>query len=151
MSRPLVPIRDRLWAKVVIDKSTGCWNFTGARVPPKREYGKIGAGGGGNGWKLAHRASYEIFVGPIPTGMAIDHLCENKICVNPAHLEPVTQLVNTQRYYAKINHCKNGHPFDEANTRVTEKGYRQCRACGRDFRRKYVARRRALLGEPSSE
>ncbi len=97
----------------------------------------------------AHRWAYELLVGPIPEGLELDHLCRDRACINPAHLEPVTRrenakrgsagLINAARQRAKT-HCKNGHPFNEANTRVNRKGYRECRACAREK----MQRRRSL-------
>ncbi len=68
----------------------------------------------------------------IPDGLQIDHLCRVKCCVNPAHLEPVTQKVNFERFNALIKartHCVNGHPFNEENTHFHSRGYKQCRLC----------------------
>ena len=81
---------------------------------------------------LAHRWSYEHFVGHIPDGLTIDHLCRNRRCVRPDHLEPVTSGENTRR--AMRNTCIKGHPFDEANT-WTYRGKRYCRTCRRDRNR----------------
>ena len=83
-----------------------------------------------------HRWSYEQFVGPIPDGMQIDHLCRNRPCVRPSHLEPVTSRENTLRgegiaaRRAAQTHCKRGHEFTPENTRVDGTS-RVCRACAR--------------------
>lgn len=90
----------------------------------------------------AHRAAYMTFVGPIPHGNVIDHLCMNPLCVNPAHLEPVTQRVNVQRAveagrsngfgnWSETDACKRGHPWTPESTYITSRGKRSCRICER--------------------
>ena len=110
-----------------VRRTDGCWEWTGHCY--------------GNGYAaithdrhqmLAHRWSYEHFVGHIPDGLTIDHLCRNRRCVRPDHLEPVTSGENTRR--AMRNTCIKGHPFDEANT-WTYRGKRYCRTCRRDRNR----------------
>jgi hypothetical protein len=87
---------------------------------------------------LAHRYAYEALIGPIPAGLVIDHLCRVRRCVNPAHLEPVTNEENLSRGegYALRNGmrtaCVNGHEYTEANTYRDPKGGIRCRQCGRD-------------------
>ena len=78
---------------------------------------------------LAHRWSYEEFIGPIPDGLTIDHLCRNRGCVNPAHMEPVTGRENTRR--AMRGACVNGHRFSPENTYM-HRGKRYCRTCRRN-------------------
>jgi hypothetical protein len=87
---------------------------------------------------LVHRLAYEAFVGPIPQGYEIDHLCFVRHCCNPDHLEPVTSKTNTMRsqsparFNAEKTHCAQGHPFDLLNTiyKVGKHGHqRECRAC----------------------
>lgn len=113
--------------------------------------GKPSAHGYGYFWydgkkRLAHRFSYKHLVGPIPDGLVIDHLCRNKMCVNPRHLEPVTDRVNILRGEAPAarnvlkNQCNQGHPFDDVNTYWYPNGDRGCRTCiakwGKEWREK---------------
>lgn len=79
---------------------------------------------------MGHRFSYEHFVGPLADGFEIDHLCRNRGCVNPAHLEAVTRLENCRRgAYAQKTHCKHGHEFTPDNIYWNRGKHRQCRAC----------------------
>lgn len=87
----------RFWAKV--EKTNGCWLWTGGTA---RGYGQFRLGGGrGSKNVRAHRYAYELLVGPIPAGLEIDHTCENKLCVRPDHLEPVTKKVNLERRFKR--------------------------------------------------
>jgi hypothetical protein len=85
--------------------------------------------------RQAHRISYMAFVGLIPDGMQIDHLCRNRKCVNPMHLEAVTQRVNILRgegfsaRNARKTHCTKGHPFTEGNLYLVRGKFRRCRTC----------------------
>jgi hypothetical protein len=95
--------------------------------------------------QLGHRAFYERTVGPIASGLQLDHLCRNRACVNPQHLEQVTSRVNTMRgigitaQCAAKTHCLRGHKFDAKNTRY-DNGARACRTC--EAAKSRAARRR---------
>lgn len=136
---------ERFWAKV--DKTPLCWEWT-AHLS-RDGYGKFSA----DGRKIegAHRVAYELLVGPIPEGMQLDHVCRNRSCVRPSHLEVVTNAENQRRGIAgevlrrrllAIDECKHGHPYTPENTYVDPRtGARNCRECGRARCR---ARRRRL-------
>lgn len=100
-------------------------------------------------YRKAHRVSYEVFVGPIPDGLEMDHLCRNRACINPAHLEPVTHLENMRRsnpwHPQKAKRfCPSGHPYDERNTLISKAtGERRCRACMRAYKQRAKERKRA--------
>ncbi len=126
--RPKSPITDRI-DRLVEKADNGCWNWIGHIA--RNGYGTLCVDGKTT---AAHRASYGAFVGPIPTGLDIDHLCRNRKCCNPQHLEAVTRSVNVLRASkrgAYKTHCVHGHPYDEANTglRKDRPGQRYCRAC----------------------
>jgi hypothetical protein len=97
-----------------------------------RGYGSVTNGMGGTA--LVHRLAYEQAVGPIPFGLTIDHLCRNKLCVNPDHLEPVTNAENLRRAAAAKTHCKQGHPLSGDNLRIAVRSrgvQRECIECAR--------------------
>lgn len=127
----------RFWAKVT--KQDGCWLWSGA--PDAYGYSRFTLTHSKT--VKAHRVAYELVVGPIPDGLVIDHLCKNRACVNPAHMEPVKSGVNVMRgdslqaKNAAKQHCPKGHPYDEENTYVQKKGSRCCRECGRARNREY--------------
>lgn len=166
MTRVAQPLVERFWSKV--DRNgpvhptlgTRCWLWTGAVAG--RGYGYIALGVAGkrrNGY--GHRLAYELFVADIPAGMEIDHLCREKRCVNPAHLEPVTPAENNRRsnsrsaLNARKTHCRAGHAFDEQNT-YRHDAQRMCRQCRADTARRWRNRGksnkgRAQTGEASGQ
>ena len=119
-----------------------CWTWTGARN--SKGYGSVGVNGKS---QLAHRVAYELLVGEIPAGLQIDHLCRNKACCNPAHLEPVTAKVNTRRAIEAVSggRCKRGHAVAGPNLVIFQRGeweYRACRMCRITLQREARERKR---------
>lgn len=130
------------WARV--EKTETCWLWRGTSI--RNGYGQLS-------WhapmRLAHRYAYELLVGPIPEGLTLDHLCRVRHCVNPAHLEPVTNRVNLLRgetfvaREAAQTHCPQGHPYDLFNTYTQpSRRIRYCRECRRASVRKWRAARK---------
>ncbi len=122
----------RFWDKV--EKTDYCWNWKANKY--KDGYGQFSIG---KRKIAAHRYSYILARGDIQEDFVVDHLCGNKSCVNPLHLEVVTQKENVKRGIknrTNINktHCKRGHIFDEENTYINSKGRKVCRQCIRDKR-----------------
>lgn len=122
------------WSKVDQGSPAQCWPWLAGRTP--EGYGRVL-------WfqkqVYAHRLSYELTRGVIPPGLVIDHLCRNTTCVNPDHLEAVTQRENTLRgngiggVNAAKTHCPKGHEYTPENTYMGRYGGRSCRACKRAY------------------
>ena len=132
------PIQDRFWEKVnkngpmpeTRPELGPCWVWTAG----------LNAYGYGHFWDGdktigSHQWLYESQHGPTPSGSNLDHLCRNKPCINPHHLESVPVGANNLRgvgwgaLNARKTHCPQGHPYDEANTHIGRDGYRYCRIC----------------------
>lgn len=131
------PTRDdlaRFFAKVHVVRLTGCWLWIAACG--RSGYGSFGCGHGRTDG--AHVVSYRWFVGDIPADWEVDHLCRHPKCVNPAHLEAVTQIENMRRYFRLRTHCSRGHEFTPETTRVWSSGVgkrsRYCLICRRENR-----------------
>ena len=86
----------------------------------------------------SHRFAHQQFIGEIPKGFHVDHLCRNTNCCNPEHLEAVPPKENHRRGIKGVltTHCPQGHEYTEDNTMVSSKGWRKCRACHRDRERR---------------
>lgn len=118
-----------------VHKTASCWLWVGSIC--KDGYGKFSSEAG----SLAHRFSYTQYIGEIPKGLQLDHLCRNRCCVNPLHLEVVTSQENTNRgLRRKRDFCIHGHALDDMNTyRWTAPGgweQRTCRTCNRLIKRR---------------
>lgn len=155
-------LEERFWSKV--DRSAGpqsCWPWLAGlngygygSIIVSKSFGRI----------MAHRLAYVLMVGPIPDGMCLDHLCHSadgscalvndcphRRCVNPAHLEPVTQRENVKRGHDTApsrqrakTHCPQGHSYDEHGYQATPgRWHRKCRICQREAVRKSMAKARA--------
>lgn len=139
-----VPGVERFWSKVHRRFDHDCWGWSGVRSPSG--YSRFDEASGPT--VQAHRYAYELLVGPIPDGYQLDHLCRNRWCVNPAHLEPVTQRENLRRgegwsgVNAQKNACNYGHLFTPANTYTNYVG-RRCRECQRMRAQEYRDRKKA--------
>ena len=131
---------DRWWGSFLL--GDGCWSW----IASKNNYG-YGQFPVGYSKHAAHRMSYEMFSGPIATGMQIDHLCRNRSCVNPAHMEVVTQAENMRRgggvaaENGRRTSCRSGHAYSKENTyRWVDKygSHRRCKTCDSN---RYIANR----------
>ncbi len=142
-----IRLPDRFWGKVEACVKSGCWLWKGT----------IGNDGYGQFWLKpkkwrAHRIAYETLVSPVPADLVIDHLCRNRVCVNPAHLEPVTVRENLLRgetlaakWLARAV-CSKGHSLKEAYLR--KDGTRRCRIChaAAEYERNRSRRSRGFQG-----
>jgi hypothetical protein len=137
----------RFWSHVT--KSDGCWLWTGFK--DRDGYGKffVQTAGGRSIKAYAHRFAYEMFVGPIPAGYQVDHLCRIRDCIRFDHLEAVTPQENNRRSNslsacrARQTRCLRGHDFNDANMRINPDGRRDCRVCDREDKRLIRLRKRA--------
>lgn len=133
------PTLTRFWRKV--ERGDGCWQWIGGLNANGYGYLHYSRNTMPQRSVLAHRYAYTLLVGPIPEGLQIDHLCRNRACVNPAHLEPVTSAENTRRGLLGVPRatCPHGHPYDDENTGYRRHGDRvgqpYCKTCHRERQR----------------
>lgn len=118
---------ERFWLRV--NKTQGCWLWTGSKDPYGYGYLKVGR----KGRVIGHRLSYELAKGPISKDKEIDHLCHNPGCVNPSHLEAVSHAENIRRGLALRKTCPRGHPLEPGNLVLSKyaRGDRNCLICYR--------------------
>lgn len=126
----------RLTSRTEVDEA-GCWLWQGPVMP--NGYGQANAWG--KVW-LVHRLAYTVMVDAIPAGLQIDHTCRKRNCINPGHLEPVTQAENLRRQGAAVTSCPNGHPYTPENTYRSPgtPNCRRCRQCARARNARKAAR-----------
>lgn len=118
----------RFWPRVNKNGPNGCWEWTGAL----NNYG-YGAFSIGRPMYPAHRVAYVLILGPVPSNHPLDHLCRNRKCVNPDHLDAVPQKINMQRgWWGTKEHCIHGHLYTPENTYVATDGHRTCRTCRKE-------------------
>lgn len=148
-------IRIRLVNNIIVNN--GCWIWQGSKN--KGGYGLSFIFENNQSRTIfAHRLSYEVFIGVIPKGLVIDHLCRNRSCINPEHLEPVTVKINTNRGIGSWanrlprTYCKYGHKLTKLNTRYTsdKPGYKICRICAAKANKEYRLRRKNAIKSQST-
>lgn len=138
----------RFWSKVRIIRGVGCWVWQGCQ--DSKGYGYFGL----NGQRYhSHRISFAFFRGPLTSELVLDHVCRNPSCVNPQHLELVTERENILRgtgpsaINAAKQTCTQGHEFTDENTGMRDKinrTGRYCRTCSRSRARAYYYRNRSI-------
>lgn len=130
MAKKLISDEERFFRSIV-ELENGCWQWR--LMPDPDGYGHFVTGSATDGSRfrwLAHRWAFAFYIGRLFSNLTIDHLCRNRMCVNPFHLEQVTSRTNTQRgERATATHCKRGHPFSGFNLMFQSEGKRRCRTC----------------------
>lgn len=127
--RPVAAAEKRFWSRV--DKTeSGCWEWTAGKLASG--YGSFRSA---NRAHVSHKFAWELLRGPVPEGLDLDHLCRNRACCNPDHLEPVTRQENLRRGWgARLKNgmttqCIHGHEYTPENTYVNPRGQWKCRTC----------------------
>lgn len=137
----------RFWGKVQVEGD--CWVWQASKT--KGGYGNFTlCTNGKKRWIMAHRWAYLSMIADIPDGLDLDHLCRNRACVNPYHLDPVTRKVNLKRgkrrTYARPTHCPQQHPYSGRNVRLSPSGTQICVICARAAVNRSAARDRVRNG-----
>lgn len=143
-----ISLEQRITENIVVDSSTGCWLWLGSIDGRGYAYMWVGSRNDGR-THLAHRLTWELFRGPIPDGLVVTHHCRARSCVNPDHLEVVTQRdsllhpdsLALARLNADKTHCPSGHQYDA----VRASGGRICSTCQRAAERRFRERKRVTL------
>ena len=122
----LAYLESRFWAKVDVGHPLECWEWTAS----------VMGHGYGQTWdgitmRYTHRVAWELTHGHITDDLTVDHMCYNRRCCNPAHLQLLTRAENSKRQFHRSDGCHLGHPWTEENTLVRPCGRRLCRACRR--------------------
>lgn len=136
-----IPLIDRFVEKISEpdDAHNDCWIWKGSRTGSG--YGQIWVN---RRMRTAHRVSHELFIGPIPDGCAVDHLCRNRLCVRPDHLQALDHYTNWSQWNLSKTHCRNGHLYSGDNLRFKPSGERRCRICHNAQERERQSRKRGL-------
>lgn len=134
------PLDERIAERCSFTSDDECWEWP---TTDATGYGKTRLGLLNEGTRRTvnvHRAVYELYVEPVDGDLQLDHLCRNRACCNPDHLEPVTAQENMARGFSKPRmnalktHCMRGHEFTPENTQLDRHGKRYCRTCKRAWR-----------------
>lgn len=128
------PLSELFWNKVDVGWTDECWNWNGSLG--RAGYGQFTTGLVRGYTNVAHRMAYTLINGDPGVDFQVDHLCHNKLCSNPGHLEAVSQQENLRRAridglrtYSKSSHCKRGHAFSPENTGSNGMGGQACKTC----------------------
>jgi hypothetical protein len=132
------------WARVQVHPTSACWEWQSSMADGYARYTHEGR------QHQAHRLLYTLLVGPIQAGLVVDHLCRTRHCVNPDHLDPVTNRENIRRGILGLDklsrtHCPKGHEYSPSNTIRSTTGGRHCRSCHNELNRRAQAARRANI------
>ena len=133
---------ERFNALISRSDSDGCWIWTGTARPDGYGQYTIAVNGKKTIYK-SHRLCYELSIGPIPDGAHLHHVCMNRACVNPLHLEPMQPSAHEKLHHVRQTHCLRGHEFTDDNVYVRSNGGRTCKICSDVYQKVHEALRKA--------